>query len=112
MPYWSWIRRFGLIAGLTLSVPQAGAQVARDTALLERLFYVEIAALLCKMELLDETEDALDQAIKAEQRRLRFSERQMAAVYRKVWADVEANRALACEAVRQLDPPPINPEEE
>ncbi len=85
--------------------------MARDTAQLEHLFYLEIAALRCEIELPDETEDALDRAIMIEQRRLRLSERQMAAVYKMVWAKVEANQGLACEIVGQLDPSPVDPED-
>ena len=99
-------RWLGVLACFSLSASQAAAQSSQPTARLERLFFVEIASLLCEMELTDETEDALDQAISVEQRRLRLTDRQMAAIYEQVRASVAANQEAACESVRLLDPSP------
>jgi hypothetical protein len=99
------------VAFLAIAVGQAAAQNSHLTGRLERLFFVEIASLLCEIELPDEIEHALDQAIRVEQRRLRLTDRQMAAVYEKVRATVAANREVACESVRQLDPSPDDTDE-
>ena len=108
----SWVRRLGLVVGLTLTAAQAEAQGPRDTSRLEGFFYVEIAALVCEIELPDETEDGLDRAIRAEQERLRLGAKQIAAIHAKARAQVEADQDLACESVRLLDSPTVGPEDD
>ena len=102
----------GLCTALAVILVAAHAQAQpRDTARLERMFQVEIAALLCEVELPDDVEDGLDRGIRAEQRRLRLTERQMARIYEQVRAMVVAQQQAACESLRQLDPSPDDPDE-
>ena len=84
----------------------------RDTARLERMFQVEIAALLCEVELPDDVEDGLDRGIRAEQRRLRLSDRQIARIYEEVRGVIAAQKEVACESLRQLDPSPDDLDEQ
>jgi hypothetical protein len=76
------------------------------------MFQVEIAALLCEVELPDDVEDGLDRGIRAEQRRLRLTERQMAQIYEQVRSMVVAQQQAACESLRQLDPSPDDLDEQ
>ena len=102
-----------LYALLSACLIAANAQAQpRDTARLERMFQVEIAALLCEVELPDDVEDGLDRGIRAEQRRLRLTDRQMARIYEQVRALVAAQQEAACESLRQLDPSPDDPDEQ
>ena len=103
----------GLCTTAMVALVAAHAQAQpRDTARLERMFQVEIAALLCEVELPDDVEDGLDRGIRAEQRRLRLTDRQMAQVYERVRGMVIAQQEVACESLRQLDPSPDDADEE
>ena len=97
------------MVALVAAHPQAQA---RDTARLERMFQVEIAALVCEVELPDDVEDGLDRGIRAEQRRLRLTDRQMARIYEQVRALVVAQQDAACASLGQLDPLPDDPDEQ
>jgi hypothetical protein len=103
----------GLCTTAMVALVGAHAQAQpRDTARLERMFQVEIAALLCEVELPDDVEDGLDRGIRAEQRRLRLTERQMAQIYEQVRSMVVAQQRAACESLRQLDPSPDDLDEQ
>lgn len=97
----------GLSTAAVLVLTSAAAQAQpRDTARLERMLQVEIAALLCEVELPDEIEDGLDRGIRAEQRRLKLTDTQLARIYEQVRGTVIAQQEAACESLRQLDPTP------
>jgi hypothetical protein len=98
------------IVSACLMAAPAHAQ-AQGTARLERMLQVEIAALVCEVELPDDVEDGLDRGIRAEQRRLQLTDRQMARIYETVRGRVIAQQEAACESLRQLDPPPDEADE-
>jgi hypothetical protein len=102
---------FSMALGFALSPALAVGQPQPSTTELERLFLVEIAALLCEVELTDDTEDALDAAIQREQRRLGLTKSQVAAVYNRVRRQVVATPDLDCEGAGQLDPAPVEPDD-
>ena len=111
MRRWYSARCLYALCSACLIAAHAQAQ-PRDTARLERMFQVEIAALLCEVELPDDVEDGLDRGIRAEQRRLRLTDRQMAGIYEQVRGMVVAQQEAACESLRQLDPSPDDPDEQ
>jgi hypothetical protein len=77
-----------IVSACVMAAP-AHAQ-AQGTARLERMLQVEIAALVCEVELPDDVEDGLDRGIRAEQRRFKLTDRQMARIYEQVRALVVA----------------------
>src|SRR5215213_7298383 len=100
---------YAIVSACLIAAP-APAQ-PRDTARLERMLQVEIAALVCEVELPDDVEDGLDRGIRAEQRRLKLTDREMAQMYERVRGMVIAQQEVACDSLRQLDPSPDDPEE-
>jgi hypothetical protein len=98
-----------VVAGCPLIPLEAAAQ---GSARLERMMQVEIAALLCEVELPDDFEEGLDRGIRAEQRRLNLTERQMARIYEQVRGIITAQQEAAFDSLRQLDPSPDDPDEQ
>src|SRR3954447_23631594 len=89
---------YAIVSACLIAAP--GQAQPRDTARLERMLQVEIAALVCEVELPDDVEDGLDRGIRAEQRRLGLTDREMARIYEAVRGVVIADREAACESLR------------